>query len=74
MNPMELMMMLQNSGNPMAMMQSLARQNPMLGRAMAMGEGKSPVQMKETVRNLARQRGMSDEQLSQFLGKFGVYL
>lgn len=74
MNPMELMMMLQNSGNPMAMLQNFAQQNPMLGRAMAMGEGKSLTQMKETVRNLARQRGMSDEQLGQFLGNFGVRL
>lgn len=74
MNPMEMMAMLQNSGNPLAIMQGMAQQNPMFARAMAMGEGKSPVQMKEVVRNLARQRGMDDGQLGQFLGQFGIRL
>lgn len=74
MNPMELMTKLNGSGNPLAAMQSLAQQNPMLGRALAMGRGKSPIQLKETVRNLARQRGMDDGQLGQFLGQFGLHL
>ena len=67
MNPMQIMAMLQNSGNPMQMLTQMAQQNPMMGRAMQMGKGKNEVQLKETVRNLAKQRGMSDEQLQQML-------
>ena len=74
MNPMQIMAMLQNSGNPMQMMMQMAQQNPMMGRAMQMGKGKNEVQLKETVRNLAKQLGMSDEQLSQMLSNFGLTL
>ena len=74
MNPMQIMAMLQNSGNPMQMMTQMAQQNPMMGRAMEMGQGKNEVQLKETVRNLAKQRGMSDEQLRQMLSNFGLTL
>lgn len=74
MNPMQIMAMLQNSGNPMQMMTQMAQQNPMMGRAMQMGRGKNEVQLKETVRNLAKQRGMSDEQLRQMLSNFGLTL
>ena len=74
MNPMQIMAMLQNSGNPMQMLTQMARQNPMMGRAMQMGKGKHEVQLKETVRNLAKQRGMSDEQLQQMLSNFGLTL
>ena len=74
MNPMQIMAMLQNSGNPMQMLTQMAQQNPMMSRAMQMGQGKNEVQLKETVRNLARQRGMSDEQLQQMLSNFGLTL
>ena len=66
--------MLQNSVNPMQMLTQMAQQNPMMGRAMQMGKGKNEVQLKETVRNLAKQRGMSDEQLQQMLSNFGLTL
>jgi hypothetical protein len=68
------MAMLQNSGNPMQMLTQMAQQNPMMGRAMQMGQGKNEMQLKETVRNLAKQRGMSDEQLRQMLSNFGLTL
>lgn len=74
MNPMQIMAMLQDSGNPMQMLTQMAQQNPMMGRAMQMGKGKNEVQLKETVRNLAKQRGMSDEQLQQMLSNFGLTL
>lgn len=74
MNPMQVMAMLQNSGNPMQMLTQMAQQNPMMSRAMQMGKGKNEVQLKETVRNLAKQRGMSDEQLQQMLSNFGLTL
>lgn len=74
MNPMQIMAMLQNSGNPMQMLTQMAQQNPMMSRAMQMGKGKNEVQLKETVRNLAKQRGMNDEQLQQMLSNFGLTL
>ena len=63
-----------NSVNTMMMLTQLAQQNPMMSRAMQMGQGKNEMQLKETVRNLARQRGMSDEQFTQFLSQFGLKL
>ena len=74
MNPMQIMAILQNSGNPMQMLTQMAQQNSMMGRAMQMGQGKNEMQLKETVRNLAKQRGMSDEQLRQMLSNFGLTL
>ena len=74
MNPMQIMAMLQNSCNPMQMLTQMAQQNPMMSRAMQMGQGKNEAQLKETVRNLAKQRGMSDEQLQQMLSNFGLTL
>ena len=73
-NPMEMMQMLQYSQNPNMLMEKMMAQNPLLSRAMQMGQGKNEVQLKETVRNLARQRGMSDEQFTQFLSQFGLKL
>lgn len=74
MNPMQLMAMLQNSGNPLMMLTQFAQKNPMMGRAMEMGKGKDEVQLKKTVRNLAKQRGMSEEQLNELVGNFGLTL
>ena len=39
-----------------------------------MGQGKSPEQIQNIVRNLAKQKGMYDEQLNQFLNQFGLKL
>lgn len=39
-----------------------------------MGQGKSQQQMQTLVRNLAKQKGMNDEQLNQFLSQFGLRL
>ena len=74
MNPMQIMAMLQNSGNPMQMLTQMAQQNPMMSRAMQMGQGKNEVQLKENLSNVESQRGMSDEQFTQFLSQFGLKL
>lgn len=58
----------------MGVIQQLAGQNPLMSRAMQMGQGKSPEQMQTIVRNLAKQKGMNDEQLNQFLSQFGLRL
>ena len=74
MNIFQIMQMVQQAGNPMGIMQQLAGQNPLMSRAMQMGQGKSPEQMQTLVRNLAKQKGMNDEQLNQFLSQFGLRL
>lgn len=58
----------------MGLMKQFAGQNPLMSRAMQMGQGKSPEQMQTLVRNLAKQKGMNDEQLNQFLSQFGLRL
>ncbi len=72
MNPFQMMQMLQNSQNPMGVLQNMANQNPMLARALQMGQGKDINQLQQTIRNIAKQRGMSDEQLQQFVGQYGL--
>lgn len=74
MNPMQLLAMFQNSGNPLMMLTQMAQQNPMMGRAMEMGKGKNEVQLKTTVKNLAKQRGMSEGELKELVGNFGLTL
>lgn len=74
-NPMQMMQMvgqLQQSNNPLALMQNMFGNNPVMQRAMQMGQGKSPEQLQQVVRNLAQQKGMNNEQLNQFLSNFGL--
>ena len=74
MNIFQMMQMVQQAGNSMGLMQQFAGQNPLMSRAMQMGQGKSPEQIQNIVRNLAKQKGMNDEQLNQFLNQFGLKL
>ena len=74
MNPFQLMQMMQSTNNPMGMFQQLMGNNPIMQRAMQMGQGKNPEQLQSIVRNLAQQRGMNEEQLNQFIGQFGMKL
>ena len=71
-NPMQLMGLLQNSQNPSMLMESLMAQNPLLSRAMQMGQGKNPQELAMIARNLAKQQGINDQQFAQLLGQFGI--
>ena len=68
MNPMQMIHMLQSSGNPMQAMMSMANQNPMLRSAIQMMNGKTPQQMEQTVRQIAQQRGVDLDQLAHRMG------
>lgn len=62
--------------NPMLnqfLMQSFGN-NPNFNRAMQMIQGKSPEQLQQTVMNLARNQGISMQQLQQFAGQYGFKL
>lgn len=74
MNPMQLMGLLNQSNNPMELIQNMAGQNPLMGRALQMGQGKSVDELKAIAQNLARQRGMNEKQLGQFLSGLGLRL
>ena len=69
-NPiMQMMGMLQNSKNPMAVMQKLAGQNPKLQQVMGMTQGKTPQQMQQMAENLAREKGVN---LQEFMKQMGI--
>lgn len=71
---MQLMSMVQQpNANPMNVIQQMVgRNNPLMSRAMQMGEGKSPQELAAIARNLAHSKGMTDEQFNQFLGQYGL--
>jgi hypothetical protein len=58
----------------MELIQNMAGQNPLMGRALQMGQGKSVDELKVIAQNLARQRGMNEKQLGQFLSGLGLRL
>lgn len=71
---MQLMSMVQQPNtNPMNVIQQMVgRNNPLMSRAMQMGEGKSPQELAVIARNLARSKGLTDEQFNQFLNQYGL--
>lgn len=60
--------MLQNSGNPQAMMQQMFGNNPMFQRAQSMLQGKSHRAQMKIIENVCKQRGISLDQLKQMFG------
>lgn len=68
-NPMfQILNIARNGGNPMALMQQIAGQNPMAAQAMRMINGKNQQQLRQIASNMAKERGMSLEQVAQSLG------
>lgn len=78
-NPLQFMEFLANMGNPMSMMQQMLGNNPMFKQAMQMVQGKNPQEIQSMLKNVAQQKGISDNQLNSMLNnckqvasKFGV--
>lgn len=57
-----------NGGNPMQLMQQMAGQNPQIRQAMQMIKGKSPQQLEQIARNMAKESGTSVEAVMRQLG------
>lgn len=57
-----------NGGNPMQLMQQMARSNPQVNQVMQMMNGKSPDQLRQMASNMAKERGMDLNQVAQQLG------
>lgn len=68
MNPMQMIMQMIVSGNPMSMMRQMAEQNPIVGRALQMMEGKTTEQLKQMAYNMAQEAGTTPEQIAQNFG------
>lgn len=71
-NPMQLLSLLQNNANPMAMMNQMFGNNPIFQQVMQMTQGKNPMQIQQIIKNVAHERGMNDQQLNQFINQFGL--
>ena len=75
MNPMNFMQMfnqLRGNPNPMGMMQQMFGGNPTFQQAMNMARGKNPMELQQTVMNLAHTRGMNPQDLQGLMQSFGL--
>ena len=68
MNPMQLIQMLQNGGNPNQLIAMAAQRNPALRQAMQMVNGRTPEQVRDMAYDLAKQRGVDLNQLARQIG------
>ena len=68
MNPMQMLQMLQSSGNPQAMMQHMFGNHPLFKRAQMMLQGKNYKAQMKIIDNLCKQRGIDLTQLKQMFG------
>ena len=68
-NPLQLMMMLKNSNNPMGMIQQLFGQHPQYSQIMSAIQGKTPQQMEQYVRNLYQSQG---QDINKIASQFGL--
>lgn len=69
MNPLMMAMQMAQAGkNPMSLLQNALGGNPAMRQALTMIQGKSPEQLRTVATNMAKERGMTLEQLAQNLG------
>lgn len=68
MNPMQIIQMIQGSGNPQQMMMQMASQNPGLNQAMQMANGKTPDQLRQMAMSMAQERGIDLNALARQMG------
>lgn len=68
-NPMAAMVSaMRNGGNPMVLIQHMAEQNPQMRQFMQMISGKSPAQLRQMAENMAKERGVSLNDVARQLG------
>jgi DNA-binding FadR family transcriptional regulator len=68
-NPLQLIGLLQNSNNPMGVLQQLLGNNPQYRQIMQMIQGKSPQEIEQYVRNLYQSQG---QDINQVASQFGL--
>jgi hypothetical protein len=68
-NPIMQMQQLMRSGkNPNAVLQILAQNNPQARQVMQMINGKSPAQLEQMARNMAKESGTTIEDIARSMG------
>lgn len=68
-NPLMAMLnAMRSGGNPMALIQQMAMQNPEMRQFMQMVQGKSTAQLKQMAENMAKERGVSINDVARQLG------
>lgn len=67
-NLLTLLQIAKNGGNPMQMLGQMAGQDLKLQQAMKLIQGKNPAQLRQTAENIAKERGLSIEEVAQKLG------
>lgn len=68
-NPMAMLMQaVQRGANPMQMMAQMAGQNPQAAQAMRIIQGKSPQELEQIARNMAREQGISLDDMARQMG------
>lgn len=68
-NPIGLLMQAARAGgNPMQVISGMARGNPIMQQGANMVAGKSPQQLEQMARNMARQRGVNVDDIISDLG------
>lgn len=68
-NPLNLMLnVLRRGGNPVSIAQQMAATNPAMRQFYNMVNGKSPAQLKQMAENMAKERGVSINDVARQLG------
>lgn len=65
---MMLIQVMRSGGNPMQAVASMAKGNPVMQQGANMIAGKSPEQVEQIARNMAKQRGVDIDEMLQQLG------
>lgn len=64
----QMLNMVKNGGNPMKMIQQMARSNPQVNQIMQMMNGKNSQQLRTMCENMCKERGTTIEQVAQQIG------
>jgi hypothetical protein len=68
-NPLQLLTQFQQAQNPMALMSQFCGNNPQMKQVLDNLQNKSPQELEQYARNMAKSRNTD---LKQFLGQFGL--
>ena len=68
-NPIQMLMAaVKSGGNPAALIQQMAQNNPQMAQAAKMIQGKSPAELQQMAVNMCRERGTTPEAVMRQLG------
>ena len=77
MNPLQLIGMIKNGGNPQQLMinmlQNMGGNNPMVGNVLKMAQNGDTKQLETFARNVCKEKGVSfDEEFAKFRQQYGL--